>query len=144
MSLATFDEMCAAQPDASLTGSSAAGKLVMDYIWYAAVRVDSSVLRGLTTGESYPVSFKYNGDVTVSMTLYRVCESSDGARALLIFQSEDMPDGFKYTRVQPAALRAHVVHRMPRAAQALRIVNGHQAVYILSARQCTSARRRAP
>lgn len=109
--------------------SSAIGKLVTDYTWYAACLIPLTEADHLTEGKTYPVSFPYNGDTVLDMTLTRMVR--DGDAVMLVFSSEEMPQGFTYTRLQPVEIADNVYEGLRVPASAIRVVDGVTGVYIL-------------
>ena len=129
MTLDDFDTVRAAE---AVEDSRAVGKLIEDYVWYLAVPIAKSALDPFTEGERYPVTFPYNYDLTLTMTLARVLTEIDRDEALLVFSTGVMPEDFSYLRVQHVEVTtgAHVGLRVP--AEAVRIYEGHTCVYIMN------------
>lgn len=114
---------------ASLTGKEA-GKLVYDYKWYVAMPTDEASAAYFTVGKSYDIDFGADGK-TVPMTLLSIVadESATSDDAFLIFWSQNMPEGFEYTRLQPVSIkvRTYEGYRVPLSA--VRVVYyGEEAV----------------
>ncbi len=127
MSVADFRALCA--ENAKEPSATAIGKLVTDYVWYAACLVPFADTKNLTEGDTYPVSFSYNGDKTVEMSLTRLVR--DGDTALLVFAADTMPQGFTYTRLQPIVITDNAYTGLRVPASALRVVDGVTGVYVL-------------
>lgn len=107
------------------------GKLVKNYVWYVACRVDRDQLRYFDEGSTYRVIFPYNGDAELSMKLYRVLSNIDSDDAVLVFETGMNPDNFHYLRMQTVNIvqATHEGYRVP--ISAVRLVDGVQGVYIL-------------
>ncbi len=127
MSAADFRALCgeAAEP----IPAAAIGKLVTDYTWYAACLVPQSETKHLTEGDVYSVTFPYNGETALRMTLDRTVR--DGDSVMLVFSCDTLPPDFSYTRVQPAQIADNVYTGLRVPASALRVVDGVPGVYIL-------------
>lgn len=108
--------------------AAAAGKLVTDYVWYAACFIPYSEADNLTAGQSYSVSFPYSGETAVTMTLARAVR--DGDRMMLVFSTSTMPAGFTYTRSQPAVITDKSYTGLKVPASAVRVVDGVTGVYV--------------
>lgn len=108
--------------------AAAAGKLVTDYVWYAACFIPYSEADNLSAGQNYTVSFPYSGETAVTMTLTRAVR--DGDRMMLVFSTGTMPDGFTYTRLQPAVITDKSYTGLKVPASAVRVVDGVTGVYV--------------
>ena len=82
----------------------------------------------MTEGKSYPVTFLYNEDKTLMLTLVRIVEE-DG-QAMLVFRGDTLPTSFRLTRSQPVSvvLEDYTGLRIP--ASALRSQGGVTGVFI--------------
>lgn len=89
----------------TLTRSSAqtyenggAGKMVLSSTWYAAAYVSLSDVAetAFEVGERYTMICQDSMETELSMTVVRMEPTSDGA--LIVFKSQDMPDGFSFDR----------------------------------------------
>lgn len=129
LTLADFDAMRSASPAA--TSSEAVGKLVGSYIWYVAVPVAKTELDAFTDGETYSLTFPYNYNMTLTMTLERTLTEIDRDDALLIFSCSTMPEGFSYLRVQSIEITTRVRAGLRVPAEAIRVIDGETGVYIL-------------
>lgn len=108
--------------------ANVAGKLVTDYVWYAACLVPAHRAGNLTEGQTYTVSFPYNGEAAVTMTLTRAVR--DGEYIMLVFSTGAMPPGFSYTRSQPAVITDRTYTGLKVPASAVRVVDGVTGVYV--------------
>ncbi len=131
MSLADFEEAFASQKETAGSGKTAIGKMIYGYTWHIAVPVDSIELTRYEVGKKYSVTFPYNYDTTVKMTLERTVSENGKAGGVLVFSATDMPEDFNYMRTQSVTVERNSVtgYRVP--VSAVRIVDGKQGVYIL-------------
>lgn len=106
-----------------------AGKLVTDYRWYTAAVIPAAKAENLAESDTYAVSFPYNGDTVIAMKLERLV--AEGERAMLVFSADVMPDGFSYTRLQPAVISDNAYTGLRVPASAVRAVDGVTGVYVL-------------
>ncbi len=117
------------EADAQPLADSVIGKLVTEHTWYAACLLSRSEAENLTEGEDYPVSFPYNGETSVRMTLSRMVREGD--TVMLVFEADTMPQDFSYTRLQPAVIADTVYTGLRVPASAVRVVDGVTGVYVL-------------
>ncbi len=98
------------------------GKMVYSTIWYAAAYVDISdpavelFQQGIGRGTTYRMTCKDSAGTVVNMTLERLVPDDEGV--LLVFSSQDMPDGFAFSRtfrVETVALSVSG-YRIPKEA----------------------------
>ena len=124
MSLSEFRELTHTDPSTAVT----AGKLATSYTWYAVGVASRETGRSMTEGKSYPVTFLYNEDKTLMLTLVRIVEE-DG-QAMLVFRGDTLPTSFRLTRSQPVSvvLEDYTGLRIP--ASALRSQGGVTGVFI--------------
>ena len=82
--------------------SGVAGKLVTNTVWYAAAYVPLSnpavelFQQGIASQKSYVFTCRDRGGVELTLTLKRLVPDGDGV--LLVFSSQDMPEGFDFPR----------------------------------------------
>ncbi len=133
----TLDDIYAMTEASVKTGSDAIGKLVTDYMWYAAVTTDRRTALYFTEGKSYDIMFGSEG-VTLPMMCSRVLTvkgTDDESRAAVIFACSVMPEDFSYTRMQPVTVtvQSYEGYRVP--ISAVRVVkygdDDVNGVYIL-------------
>lgn len=128
-----FYELINAQPEQNPSEKGyAAGKMVYDYVWYAAVPTERGLLDYFTKGESYNVTFTGSG-TSLSMKLDSIIlpESDDDTRIVLIFSCAVLPRGFDYTRMQQISVDIAFYTGLRVPLSAVRIENGVRGVYIL-------------
>lgn len=107
---------------------AAAGKLVTDYVWYAACLLPLREADNLAAGQNYTVSFPYSGETSITMTLTRTVR--DGDTVMLVFSTGTMPAGFTYTRSQPAVITDNSYMGLKVPASAVRVVDEVTGVYV--------------
>ncbi|MBQ4574503.1 MAG: hypothetical protein IJA85_04825 [Clostridia bacterium] len=134
MTIADFDEMINSKPDDTLTDGSrgeSVGKLVTDFTWYAACKVQKDMLRYFTEGSSYRIVFPFSSDTELTMKLYRVISQTDRDDVVLIFSCGSLPDNFNFLRMQSVYLvkESYTGYKVP--VSAVRMVDGVQGVYVL-------------
>lgn len=117
-------------PDEKTSKGYPVGKLVTDYVWSIACEADGEQLRQFSQSDSYQIRFPYNGDAVLSMTLKRVLPDRENERAVLVFETNVMPENFNYLRMQAVQVvrSEYKGYRVPLSA--VRVVNGVQGVYI--------------
>lgn len=134
LSYSDVKSMMSAQP--TVLSGTEAGKLVLDYIWYAVLPTDSDTAAYFETGHSYDIAFSASGK-TVSMKLERVLHDTDrtSGGACLVLSSSVMPEDFDYTRMQPVSVnvKEYEGYRLPLSAVRLVEYDGVtvEGVYIL-------------
>ena len=107
-----------------------AGKLVTSQVWYFACEMSSEDLASKEVGNEYTVYFPSNRGEKIIMTLYKICEGSDGGVA--VFKTDVTPQGFVFTRRQSYEIleAEYTGFKIPKSA--VRIVDGQMGVYVLS------------
>ncbi len=128
-----FDQLIAAEPvstDARTADGYPVGKLVTNYVWHLACEVDGEQLREFSQNGNYSLMFPYNGDMVLKMKLIRILPDTMNERAVLLFETNVMPENFNYLRVQTVRVvrEEHSGYRVPLSA--VRVVDGQQGVYI--------------
>lgn len=129
MSLDDFAAVKAAKPEAVPAG--AVGKLLDSYTWYVAVPVERALLDRFDEGGRYRLTFPYNYNLALEMTLERAVTEYERDDAVLIFACTTMPDGFSYLRVQNVEITMRAQSGILVPEEAVRIVDGVTGVYIL-------------
>lgn len=127
MTVPEFDALTATAP-ASTEGT--AGKLVLDYRWNLALKMSPSDAAHMHEGESCPVSFAYNGGVSLPMTVDRIVPDSASGTVLVIMSSGNIPPGFSFTRCQTVDVTTETVTGFYVPLSAARLVDGVLGVYI--------------
>ena len=107
-----------------------AGKLIGDFVWYAALPTTKTAVQTLTEGIDYTVIFE--DGTAVTMTLDRMLTAPGDERCVLIMKTGSMPQGFDYTRVQSVTLECGEVTGLRVPQTALRVgKDGDMGVYVL-------------
>lgn len=130
----TYDEfMTQITEDAeTYTGNNqCVGKLVTDFRWYVACPMTKVEASALEDGYTYSLTFPYNGNTTLRMTLQTVIPELPGTGAIAVFLCEQMPDGFDYTRMQPVQVATAEYRGFQVPTSAVRILDGYEGVYVL-------------
>ena len=127
MTLDGFYDLIAQSPQVCETS---AGKVIDDYIWYAAIPTTRDTCQMLLEGAVYRVSFE--DGTAVDMTLDRILLAAEDDRRVLIFETGHMPQGFSYQRIQRVTLEVGQTQglRVPQIAL-LTGKDGEMGVYIL-------------
>ena len=124
MSLSEFRALTRTAPDTAVT----AGKLAVSYTWYAVGVASREAGKELIEGKTYPVTFLYNEEKTLLLTLLRIVEE-DG-QAMLVFRGDTLPTDFRLNRSQPVSMVHEEYTGLRIPASALRSQNGVTGVYI--------------
>ena len=109
--------------------SNASGKLVTSSTWYVVCYVEKGVGSLMKEGETRNVTFSYNGDLTIEMTLERLIRNGDTYAC--IFSSSYMPEGFEYTRSQPIKISMAEYTGFKVRVSSVRVMGDTQGVYVL-------------
>lgn len=128
-----FDELLRRTPRPTHTD---AGKLVGDFVWYAAIPMSYREAQAMSEGEIHTLTWE-DGTV-IDMTLERMLTDPQGDRCILIMRTGHMPQDFSFARVQKVtlAIGATTGLRVPENAL-LTGKDGEMGVYILDvARVC--------
>lgn len=124
MSLSEFRALTRAEPATAVT----AGKLATSYTWYAVGVASREAGKQLVEGKVYPVTFPYNEEKTLLLTLSRIVEE-DG-QAMLVFRGDTLPTDFRLSRSQPVSMVHEEYTGLRIPASALRSQNGVTGVFI--------------
>lgn len=134
MTMEKYYALSSAMPDQTLLGA-ATGKLVVSSKWYIAVCLDKRTASRLTEGRSasykYTINFPYSGGRNISMNLERKVNQTNFETMVLIFSSDETPEGFNFTRSQPVNITEATYTGLKIPVSALRIVDGVKGVYAL-------------
>ncbi len=125
-----FVDLTSSEAESTPAGKLCAGAIVKDFRWYVACEMDKSEAVSLSDLYSSSLLFTYS-DVTLEGMLYRVIPQTPGDRAVAVFLIETMPSGFDYTRMQPVRISASEYNGYEIPAEAVRVVDGFQGVYVL-------------
>lgn len=126
-SLTGFYELITQKPAATDTH---AGKLIGDFIWYAALPTTVADAQTLNEGSVYTLTFE--DGTAVDMTLDKMLTAPEDERCVLIMKTGHMPQGFDYTRVQSVTLEIGETMGLRVPQTALKVgKDGEMGVYIL-------------
>lgn len=129
LTLDEFALMTASEPE-NYTDNTA-GKIVTDYIWYIACPVSADDAARFNTGNIYPVEFTYSYGTVLDMPLVSKITEDGRNEAILVFSSNNMPEGFEYTRKQKVSVVYKQYSGLKIPKDAVRIVNDKKGVYVL-------------
>ena len=98
MTMTPEEFLALTQSSAQVSENGGAGKMVWSATWYAAAYVSLADVAetAFEVGETYTVICRDSMETQLSMTVVRMEPTADGA--LIIFKSQDMPDGFAFDR----------------------------------------------
>lgn len=127
MTLEGFYDLISQPPQMRETS---AGKVIDDYVWYAAIPSTLDACQMLLEGNVYRVTFE--DGTALDMTLDRILMTEGDDRCVLIFETGHMPQGFSYRRIQRVTLEVGQTQglRVPQIAL-MTGKDGEMGVYIL-------------
>lgn len=102
MTMTAADFFALTEQSAAPIPAGTVGKMVYDPTWYAAAYVSLSdealevFQQGYANGATYTMRVTEGADTEVDMTIVRMVPDEGGA--LLVFRSQDMPEGFDFPR----------------------------------------------
>ena len=108
------------------------GKLVLDNEWYLAILTSKDEASALDVSDRIPVTFAYNGQAELSMTVRRVVLDPDSDRALVVFSSTELRPGFSFLRRQTVEMNLGSVSGFSVPVSAVRLVDGELGVYVFN------------
>lgn len=127
-----------ASPDEELLSPDAddnknVGKIITDSRWYVLCALPRSDTAAFETGKEYTVQFPYASDISLKTELYRIIAQTDKTEDILIFTSNEMPEGFSYTRVQKVQIVSVQIEGLKIPKSAMRMLpDGTKGVYVLA------------
>lgn len=112
--------------------SSAIGKLVTSSVWYYVTLVEDEQVEGLERGDTVTVTFSHNFQEQLTMSVWRLSDSVDGQR-LLILSCNDYITDATGLRSQAADIVTHSYAglRVPKQAIYYSEEAGSAGVYVL-------------
>lgn len=122
---AEFEQLIGTEPK----NSDCAGKIVRSTTWYAVCRLPAEREDDFTAGKSYELRFPYNEGETLTMRLLRTDSTED--EFLLVFSSDELPQGFRFTRAQTVVIGTRKIEGLRLPLSALRMSGRTTGVYIL-------------
>ena len=134
MTPAEFQNMTESVAQAGTPGT-VMGKLVRSSIWYAVAYVTAEEAEYLAEGEAYVMTCRNSSGTEISMTVCRM--ETDDIGVLVVFESQQMPEGFSFDRRLSVQTVAEEVsgYRVPSEAVVTRInpdsLQKEDGVYVL-------------
>lgn len=131
LSISEYQKMVDSEPF-DFSSTNAVGKIVNSNEWYILSEINFDQLKKFTEGKNYDITFPYNTDISVNMTLEKIVKESDLDKAVLVFKTNVMPSGFNYLRKQNIQIieESNTGYKVP--SNAVRVVDGVMGVYVLS------------
>lgn len=127
----SFDVLTASEADAQTPdGAFVVGKKTYSTRWHLAVGLESGTGTLPEEGAVYTVGFPENGGLSLSMTCERLLAGADG-RTVAVFLSEDLPNGFLWSRSQTVEIEVGNDRGYYVPDQAFVTVGGTPGVYVL-------------
>lgn len=129
LTYSSFGDMVKAAEARETPEGPTLGKMVKDFRWYVACPMSSTDAAAMEIDSTYSVTLENNAGVPLDMQLCKVLGS--GTDAVAVFCCSRIPDSYDFTRCQRAtvAVSSFTGFRVP--AEAVRIHDGLQGVFIL-------------
>lgn len=105
------------------------GKIVLSPRWYLLCPVETEAAKALKVNGKYTLLFP--GD-PMRITMQLAAKNEEGDETLLVFTTQEMPDGFDFDRTQKVSIVTETISGYKLPASALRLVDGKVGVYIRS------------
>lgn len=131
MTVDDFDAMTGSAPVTGTDEGYPIGKMVTEFKWYIAFEIEYEDMKKYTVDYTYNVTFPYNSDEQIPMTLERMVTTPEGGRCVMVMSSTETPRNFNYLRAQTVQIvdKSYTGYRVP--SSAVRVVNGVRGVYVL-------------
>ena len=126
---AKFEDLWKITSSSPTTPSNCSGKMVTSSRWYVVCYVDKGAASLMQEGEERNITFTYNGELTIPMTLDRLIRGEDSYAC--IFSTDYMPTGFEYTRCQPVKITMAEYTGFKVRMSSVRIIGDTEGVYVL-------------
>ena len=110
---------------------NAVGKIFTDFKWYTLCPVDKSLSMDYTVGSYYSLEFYMTTSHVFRVKLENVISQTDSDTVLLVFSTDDIPDGFRYSRKQSVRIVKNSLEGLRVNKEALRMIDGKQGVYVV-------------
>ncbi len=110
--------------------SSCVGKMSYDSKWCFAAEIKAQETARFAEGETYTVEFTSGGHFEIDMTVIRVLIDGDESRAVIVFESNILPEGFNF-RMQTAKIITDTVRGIYVPRSAVHRKSYEKVVYIL-------------
>lgn len=108
------------------------GKKVYNPKWYAVTIADVNTCYSFVEGQSYLVNFTDKSDMSLNMTVERICVSEDEREGgFIVFSCNRCPDGFDFSRTanMKVSVNSYTGYRVPQ--EAVVYLGSERGVYIL-------------
>ncbi len=123
-----FAELLKSEPTID---ENAVGKVFTDYVWYTLCPVSKSDSVDYIVGNYYSIEYYLTSSHTFSVRLERIISQTDSDTVILVFSSNEIPDGFRYTRKQSVRIIKKRFEGLRVNKEAMRMVDGVQGVYVV-------------
>lgn len=120
-------ELCERTPEVS--AESGSGKLIDQYEWFYVAPISEEDAQRLEKGKTFPVRFSSSLSYEVYFTVEKLEADDDGNRAV-IFSCNNVNNELACMRADIATIRLNSFSGVRVSADALRVVDGEQGVYI--------------
>lgn len=130
LTIADFDTLSTEVPNQELIDNSV-GKLVINANWYLVCEVDKRTASEYTDGRTYDFAFPYSSGLTLCMTLERKISQTNLDEVIFVFKTNEMPEGFNYTRTQKVELITKTYEGLKVSVSSMRSIDGQTGVYAL-------------
>jgi len=111
---------------------AAIGKICLDYYWYTLCPIDKNLAVDYTVGKTYKLEYPSKTNRVFEAKLEKMITQTDKDEVILVFSSNTIDEGFRYTRKQSVRIIKDSLDGLRINKEALRITNGTQGVYTIS------------
>jgi len=111
---------------------AAIGKICLDYYWYTLCPIDKNLAVDYTVGKTYKLEYPSTTNRVFEAKLEKMITQTDKDEVILVFSSNTIDEGFRYTRKQSVRIIKDSLDGLRINKEALRITNGTQGVYTIS------------
>lgn len=108
------------------------GKICLDYYWYTLCPIDKNLAVDYTVGKTYKLEYPSTTNRVFEAKLEKMITQTDKDEVILVFSSNTIDEGFRYTRKQSVRIIKESLDGLRINKEALRIINGTQGVYTIS------------
>ena len=130
LTISEFEELKKALPEKQPENS--VGKIITDSRWYVMCELLKEETIPFENGKYYEIVFPYSANLSIRMQLHKTISETDKNTEILIFTTDEMPEGFSYTRSQKIEIVSEVYKglKVPKVAMR-RLEDKFDGVYIL-------------
>ncbi len=131
MTVDSYLTMVSSEPF-DVSASLGIGKIVNSSEWYIVSEVTKTDLKKFREGDIHSIKFPYNTDIVIDMELDKIIQTNDSDNAVLVFKTNNMPEGFNYLRKQTVQIieESYTGYKIP--SNAVRVSGNVKGVYILN------------